>query len=294
MGNSSSSLGLVLGLLALPLSCGGESTTLSDGGAGSSEQATGGGGGTGGGQDGTGAAAGRGGTDTGSGGDAASSMGGSSPGVGGTGSGGRELGQAGFVSAGRAGGAGGTTALTPRFGFDSDAEGWVFQYASSGTLPDGSMPPVIDRNGVIVDWATSQADGGALRVGVPFAAASQYVGIGVHLNGEDMTGKTVAARVKLVSGPESADDLVTSPGGAKLYVKSGASYIYATGSYHLLDTVGAWLTLSFDLARPDYVDESQSTRFDPSAIGELGIQFDTGAMTTTAHSAVLLIDDVTF
>jgi len=217
----------------------------------------------------------------------------------------------GFEQAPSAGGAGGTAAddgtnggeggapSEPEselaYGFDEDVQGWIVQYSSSG--PEGDPVPPVPLNDITVEWSEDEGNpDGALRAEIPYDSASQYVGFGVSLSQDeaiDLTGRIVYADVKIVSGVGDEDDLLTNPAGAKIYAKSGATYVYANGSYNNVDTIGEWITISFDIEYPQFVDEANGV-FDPSDVLELGIQFDTGSTSTSATPGVVLIDNIRY
>jgi len=203
-------------------------------------------------------------------------------------------------------GTGGATMKTKIYSFDADLEGWDFVYGSSGALPgDAGTATVIKKTdpGMTVKWVATGGDPastpGAMEIDIPFTSAAQYVGVGINLGlaitGQaqlDLTGKVLTANVKLVSQAGDATDLMNNPDGAKLYAKSGMNYVYAAGA-HLNTTVGTWTTLSLDFSAPSSVDETNGT-FDPSDIREIGVQLETSGTTTTAMSAVVLVDTITY
>jgi hypothetical protein len=124
----------------------------------------------------------------------------------------------------------------------------------------------------------------------------QYVGVGlVPAPAADITGKVITARVKIVSGLESATDLMNAPAGAKIYVKSSGGYIYESGAPQNLTSTGIWNVITFDYKTPGYLDPTvDAAAFDPADIRELGIQIDSGGMTTTAQPVVILIDTLAY
>jgi len=189
------------------------------------------------------------------------------------------------------GGSGGSMAVTQAYTFDSDEEGWIVQYTSSGDGID-----LIDKAAVTLSWVAEGDPDGALQADIPYESKSQYVGIGLSLaTPVDLTGKTLRARVKVLSGLGEPEDLMTNPGGAKLYAKSGTGYVYANGVYNPITTIGTWLSISFNLAAPDFVDETNPAgAFDVTDIREIGIQFDTGGTSMTPMAAEILTDNVTY
>jgi hypothetical protein len=199
--------------------------------------------------------------------------------------------------AGTGGGSG--AAVTKSYTFDMDVETWKVQYTSSGALPgDAGTAPLIAPGDVMLSW--NNMDGnpatppGAIQLNIPYSTASQYVGAGISLATKvDLTGKIIHANIKVVSGLGTAADLMSNPGGAKLYAKSGTGYVYAAGTYTNVTVTGAWIPITFDLSDPSYVDKTNDAgSFDPSDIREIGIQLDTSGTSTTAEPAVDLIDTV--
>lgn len=202
---------------------------------------------------------------------------------------------------GTTGMAGTASTVTQKWGFDMDQESWDHQYASSGKEADGTTAvPIFDMSDVKVNWASNKGDGdemGCLQADIPYTNARQYAGIGIHLNGADVSGKLITARVKLDTGLEDTADLSTYSPGAKLYLKSGTAYTYAAGNYTSITSAGTWYTLKFNLADPNswsYVDTTNGT-FDPTEIGELGIQFDSpDSLDAKPMAASVLIDNVQY
>lgn len=255
------------------------------------------------------------GSDNGSGGSAGAGTGGAS-GTGGGGAGTIGLGGAGgsgiagSVPSGGSnaatgtGGTGGTGTVTKIYSFDSDLEGWIVQYTSAGVIGSGPMlgtnAPLIPKADVMLSWTSTDGNPstppGAMELRIPYTTASQYVGVGVSLAAPvNLTGKVLTANVKVVSGLGDAVDLVSNPGGAKLYAKSGPAYIYAAGDYKSVSAIGTWYQITFTLSTPSFtaVDPDGGT-FDPSDIREIGVQLDTGGTTTTATAAVDMIDAVQY
>jgi len=193
---------------------------------------------------------------------------------------------------GSAGSAGAPPKPELAFGFDEDVEDWDVLYSSSGA--DAAL---IDIGEVEVEWAEDAGDpGGALRVSIPYESASQYVGFGVAFAESstlDLTGRTIVAQVKIESGVGEVQDLESAPANAKVYAKSGETYVYANGIIENLSGDGDWVEVSLELGDPTFVDEMNGT-FDPSDIREIGIQFDTNGESSTAQPGVLLIDNVAY
>jgi len=230
----------------------------------------------------------------------------SAGGMGGTGGSGAMGGSSGSSGSSASGGGGGMMmARSVVFPFDSDEQSWSVQYTSSGKDAALKDIPAIDTTAVTVQWTTGKGDGdmaGALEAKIPYASPRQYVGLGIHLSFEDLTDKLITARVKLESGIVSDADIASKTPGAKIYVKaSGDEYVYAAGVYQSFTSFGNWTTLKMDLKDPtswSYVDKGTTDApktFDPSMVGELGVQFDSpDDLTTAVIEGSVLIDNVTY
>jgi hypothetical protein len=99
-----------------------------------------------------------------------------------------------------------------------------------------------------------------------------------------LTGRVLRARVRLTSG--------SFTGGAQIHAGTGSSYKFAAGTWTTM-TVGSWTELALDL---DAAHAADST-FDPSAVVQIGVKFDTGGDGGTAAfgspiDAVFQIDTV--
>ena len=140
---------------------------------------------------------------------------------------------------------------------------------------------------------------GAFEATIPYALPSQWVSFGINFNSQDLTRRIIKARVKVVSGLGDDSDPSIPAGGTKVYAKSGMGYCYANGMYTNLGDdmhpIGEWQDVEFNLLRsPDYEDPMCAEPFDPSDVREIGVQFDSGSTSTTATTAVVLIDTVAY
>lgn len=194
------------------------------------------------------------------------------------------------ASAGTSSGGSAATA-TPVYTFDTDTQGFKIQDSSGATGVD-PVPKADIMLGFNAD--DGSPDPGALQLDIPYSAASQYVSTGVNIDppGIDLTGKTIKAMVKIVSGYGSAEDIMTAPGNAKLYIKTGADYVYASASVANITTIGTWTAIDFITKFPDY--NANKETYDPTQVLEIGIQFDTNSASTTAAPAVVLVDSISY
>lgn len=197
------------------------------------------------------------------------------------------------ASAGTSGSSAGGSAATamPVYTFDTDTQGFKIQDSSGATGVD-PVPKADIMLGFNAD--DGNPDPGALQLDIPYSAASQYVSTGVNIDppGIDLTGKTIKAMVKIVSGYGSAEDIMTAPGNAKLYIKTGADYVYASASVANITAIGTWTAIDFITKFPDY--NADKDAYDPTQVLEIGIQFDTNSASTTAEPAVVLVDSISY
>jgi endoglucanase len=155
-----------------------------------------------------------------------------------------------------------STALA--FAFDKSAEGWAVDHHPipdftnlGASPPPGVAPPLLT-------FASAGGDppSGALRFAATFTALSQRAQVVTNFGppGIDLSGKTITARVRLVSGR-------LSPGGVQLSAFSGDDYDAGFGPF--VDTgtmtIGDWVPLSIDL------DATGNPAFRSSQVVQLGV-----------------------
>jgi hypothetical protein len=151
-------------------------------------------------------------------------------------------------AAGRPGG-GGDTRLT--FAFDRSAEGWWIE--------DHADPERVNAGGTVT------AANGALRLAARLTAVNAYARAVAHIGmpGLDLAGKTVSARVRLVSGR-------LSPGSVRLVALSGQAYDEGFGV--AVDAAAlvteAWVPLSITL------DATGNAAFRPAEVVMIGVELE--------------------
>jgi len=234
----------------------------------------------------------------GSGGSAGSNSTAGNKATGGSDTGGTDSGDAGTPATGEGGAEPGST-ITKSYTFDEDVEEFVVSDSSSAVGVD----PVVKGDIVLGHNATEgEPDAGSLQMDIPFSTASQYVSAGVDIRpanmrattdpGPDLSTKTITAWVRIESGYGDETELMTAPGNAKLYVKTGADYVYGSATVDNLTAIGVWLQLTFKVSQPGYMAETGT--YDPTDVREIGIQLDTNMASTTAAPAVVLIDTISY
>ncbi len=198
---------------------------------------------------------------------------------------------------GHGGGTGGSAGAPPEamliYGFDSGLEQWKFVNSNSDAAK--GVAPVPEED-ITLEWSEDEGDpGGALLATIGYFDTDQWVSFGIDLTQKpvDLSQRTLSADVKILSGVGEAEDLMNAPAGAKIYAKSGSSYVYANGKYHNIETIGDWYHLTFDVDEPLFVDEANGT-FDPSEVREIGIQFDSNSESTTAQEGVWVVDNISY
>jgi hypothetical protein len=175
---------------------------------------------------------------------------------------------------------------------------WKFVDSNADMAVSTPVPADEIEFGHNPDDGYPEADG-AFEATIPYSEPSQWVSFGINFASQDLTSRIIKARVKIASGLGDPTELMTAPAGTKVYAKSGMGYCYANGAYFnqgdMGHDVGTWQEIQFNLLRtPDYEDPNCAEPFDPSDVREIGIQFDSNSMSTTATTAVVLIDNVTY
>jgi hypothetical protein len=151
------------------------------------------------------------------------------------------------------------------FTFDSSREGWILNdyqdpdFTNLGAeTPAGATPPTL---------TLSRDDGdpepGSLELHATISAADQYV-IAQAQVVEDLTGKTLHARVRLKSGTLNGASVL-------LHVCTGKSFVCAQGPSTAPAVVSdQWLALDWDLR------SVTAPGFDPTQVVTLGVVVDAG------------------
>lgn len=212
-----------------------------------------------------------------------------------TGSGGTGGSGSGGTGSGTGGGAGAPVEPMLVYGFESGDENWDVTYVSSADDVDD-----VSETDIEVEWSQDAGmPAGALRVQIPYESHGQYVGIGIEVadaetDGLDLSGKRrIEADVMIESGVGDPDDLATNPAGAKLYAKSGSSYVYANGSFTNVEAIGQWVRVRFEVDDPSFTDLENGV-FDPGDIREFGVQLDTSGTSMSAQTGVWILDNISY
>lgn len=238
---------------------------------------------------------------TGVGGSGTSGAGGTSAGgqAGSAGTGGSvaAAGTGGGSTTGGTGGTGATADPILSFDFAEDIEGWVFTFADPVTLVPA--PPVGDAGVAPTpegDVATAVHDpsgdplgnAGSVRLELPFSGPAQKISFEVNVAAADvgvnLAGRSISARISVLSG-YSADPM--NPPGLKLYVKTGATSLYADSGYTNVATTPDWQTFIWaNVSSPLYTDPAGTHA--PTDVRQIGIEFDTGAAGLYTPATILL------
>jgi endoglucanase len=180
--------------------------------------------------------------------------------------------------------------------FDRGTEGWILDtYDPDPTnlgadVPDGGSRPTLR-------FVSADGDpgAGALELTVAFTGLEQYVVANVNFGqpGLDLSGKTLHARVKIVSGSLGVGRVMFGAVSGPSYIVAETPALDAAGL-----TTGAWVPLTLDLGTTTAVG------FDASKIVGIGLRFlaspassdggtsDGGSFVSTGN-AVFEIDTVT-
>jgi hypothetical protein len=135
------------------------------------------------------------------------------------------------------------------------------------------------------DSALGNPDPGSAKLDLQFSGPGQVAEFAINIAGVDLTGKTISARALIDGG---------SPTGstAKLYVKTGANYLYADSGQVTL-VAGTWSTLTY--STPSYIADPM-TDYDISDVREIGIEVAPPAAPalTVLAPAVIHIDTIEY
>jgi hypothetical protein len=173
------------------------------------------------------------------------------------------------------------------YSFDADLQGFTI------LTGEGASTPAELQDNATASFADASGDPapGALTLDVPFDAASQNVAVSfAFATPLDLTGKTVTARVRLVSGMTQDGE---NPGGIMLFVKGGADWKLAQSAWHNAGVadVGAWATLTLSPSTPgadDYFEEG----FSVTDVKMVGVTAATGGTGTLYEAATIEIDSI--
>jgi hypothetical protein len=170
--------------------------------------------------------------------------------------------------------AGGKTYL---FTFDSDVQGFELYSTEPASLKSSASLGFDSSNGEVTP--------GALKIEVPFNGQNQRADFQVSFpSPTDLRGKTVRARVKLVSGLSSD---ASNPGGIKMFAKSGDEWDYASGQPVTLTQGAGFVDVTFVADSPVYDPDG----FDAQLVRQIGFELRTfGGRSTSA--ATVLIDAI--
>ncbi len=185
------------------------------------------------------------------------------------------------------GGSGGDAGVAPPlpmdtavWSFTSDADGWVAGVSSPTSLGTATTLSFDDTQG--------SPNPGSLQVVAPFSGSGQMLAVQAPIETVDLRGVTVTAEVMLSSGLSSD---AGNPSRIKLFAKSGSAYAFASGPDFPLDSTSEWITVTFDLDSPSYIDPSGE--FDASDIREIGFEINSGSGSSVSE-ATLYIDSVDY
>jgi len=201
-------------------------------------------------------------------------------------------GSAGSSSGGKGGSAGVGDAAAPKldYTFDSSTDGFTLQtYVDTGTyrnlgalatdagVPDGGTYPTLSFNST-----AGSPSPGSLQVTADFTDYNQYVEVLLGVSSVDLTGTTLTALVQV-------DPAFN--GGAFLYVKTGPSYVYGSGSGVTL-TPGSWVPLSLDLSA--VAAAGGDAGIAPAMVREIGIHIYSAGSPASADAGAFVGGTETF
>ncbi len=181
--------------------------------------------------------------------------------------------------------------LLNTFDFEENTEGWTYVYAEPPTLitpvpvvgdagvEAGAPPPAAEGTATVAYDSVGDpaGQGGSLVLGLPFAAPNQKISIEVNAGdgttGVSLAGRRLTARIRIDSGLATDPN---NPAGLKLYVKTGATSLYADSGFLNILPGTDWQTFTWqNVSTPVYVDPAGTHT--PIDVRQIGIEFATGA-----------------
>jgi hypothetical protein len=120
------------------------------------------------------------------------------------------------------------------------------------------------------DPAVGDPAPGSARVELQFTALGQLAELALNVPTVDLTGKTITAQVRVEAGAPPTTN-------AKMYVKTGAAYLYADSGQVTL-VPGSWVTLRYP-STPASAD-----------VREMGIEFGLTTTETEFSAAIIHVD----
>lgn len=155
------------------------------------------------------------------------------------------------------------------YAFDSTVEGFKFE----DYVPEDATYTNVGASSTL-SWDDGTGPDelpGRLKLEMAFDAPNQLADIQLNMPAQDWTSKTLRVSVMVESG-FSPDP--SAPGGAYLFVKTGADYVWARGlDPNLLPAAfGTWVPLSIELSDPNVFNDN----YDESQTVSIGVQFYTG------------------
>ena len=208
---------------------------------------------------------------------------------------------------GKAGsGGGGGGGVTPRltYSFDtatsSDSTSWKLNDYVDGN-PAKNLGAYMNADAGLtlasppsMVWSSTDSEGsassGSMKITVTFDAFGQFVDPVINLPAVvDLSNRTLAMKIRLVSGTFSA-------GGVQFHFSTTSSYTYSGGTFVNAGdfTAGTWKVLSIDasIAQPANVGQP----WDPTMVIQMGVQITAGTAfdggTPPAGTLVFEIDTI--
>lgn len=159
---------------------------------------------------------------------------------------------------------GAACAFTNGWTFDTGLDGWNIGWTEDGAGCAQSSPACFPVT-LTFDGAAGDPAPGSLRLDIGFSTASSKVQVRLNPASFSLNGASVCARVRLDAGSTRA----------KIFVKSGAGFVWANGPEAVLSS-GTWVNLTFDPANPSFSNPG----FAASDIREVGVEFSAGSAVT--------------
>jgi hypothetical protein len=146
--------------------------------------------------------------------------------------------------------------------------------------PGDDTPQANDFYALSFDSTVGQPNPGSAKLELQFGVVGQLADVALNITGVNLTGKTVTAQVRVEAGAPPTTF-------AKMYLKTGLTYIYGDSGEKLL-TPGAWVPVTFTTA------SYSNPGFSLADVREIGIEFGIGPAEAAFSPAVIHIDTLSY
>jgi len=169
--------------------------------------------------------------------------------------------------------------------FNSSVECWQYELTPAGVSPSHAW-----------DGAVGAASPGSVSLHIPFSNVNQQVVYATSFGSTpaNLANKRITLRFRVDSWRNLAGtadaNINTYPGGAKIIVKTGSSWVYGSCQWQNITTTGSWQTLTLNVSSP----YESNGGYDPTQVVQIGLELNTNSSIDADGfgTAIVHVDDV--